>query len=72
MTDAFDITLPDSAPADTRVSVRRVREYCIRSGIRQEVPGKSTQHKNIFLKYLYINIFYICHSIEICGCLCLL
>lgn len=68
MTDAFDITLPDSVPADTRVSVRRVHELCIRSGIREEVPGKSTQHKNFFLKYLYKNTFSICWSIETCGC----
>lgn len=68
MTDAFDITLPDSAPADTPVSVRRVHEHCIRSAIREEVPGKSTQHKNIFLKYLYKNTFFICCSIETCGC----
>lgn len=63
MTDAFDITLPDSVPVDTRASVRRVRECHIRSRIRQEVP---------VLKYLYTNTFSICCSIETCGCLCLL
>lgn len=55
MTDAFDITLPDSVAADTRVSVRRVREYRIRNGIRQEVPRNPHNAKSSFSN-IYIQI----------------